>query len=66
MNLYFTGVLILIFSGFITLLFKNEFRTKVLSVLSVVASVFCLIPAVNVLVTNKLINTEFYFKNREI
>ncbi|MBE7706130.1 MAG: hypothetical protein E7Z91_02655 [Cyanobacteria bacterium SIG30] len=61
MNYYLLGILILFLSGFISLIFKNEYRTKILSFFCVVSSIFCSIPAIKVLFEKNPITTEFYF-----
>ena len=49
MNLFFIGILILFFSGILTLFFSNKYKIKITSVLTIIASIFCAIPAINVM-----------------
>ncbi len=49
MNSYFFGIITLLLSGFIAGTFSKKFKTSVLSLLTTVGSILCLIPALKVL-----------------
>ncbi len=50
MNSFFTGIITLVLSGFIAALFSKKYKVAILSFLTTVASVFCLIPAFKVFI----------------
>lgn len=58
MNNYFTGIIILVFSGIIASVFSKRYKLFILSLLAAVGSVFCIIPAVQMLVTGNNLVTE--------
>ena len=61
MNSYFIGIIILLLSGFIAASFSKKFKTIVLTILSAIGSVFCLIPACNVLLGKDILVKTFDF-----
>ena len=63
MNSYFIGVIILLLSGFIAGSFSKKFKTIVLSILTAIGSVLCLIPASNVLLGKDSLGKAFYFND---
>ena len=63
MNSYFIGVIILLLSGFIAGSFSKKFKTIVLSILTAIGSVLCLIPASSVLLGKDSLGKAFYFND---
>lgn len=61
MSSFFTGIVILLLSGFFAGIFSNKFKIAVLSLLTVIASGLCLIPVVNTLVTGENSIKTFVF-----
>lgn len=63
MNSYFIGIIILLLSGFIAGIFSKNLKTVILSVLSGIGSVFCLIPAFKVLLGKEQLISTFNFND---
>lgn len=63
MNSFFIGIVILLLSGFVAGLFANRFKVAVLSVLTAIASAFCLIPAIHTLATGEYFVKTFVFND---
>lgn len=61
MDSFFTGVAILFLSGIVSALFRDKLKIIVLSLLAAIASILCLIPAVNVLISGEIISKIFVF-----
>lgn len=61
MNNYFIGILILLLSGFAAGLFNRKFKTIVMSVLAAAGSIFCLIPAIDVLSGSRALSRTFEY-----
>ena len=60
---YFLGIIIFLLSGFVSMKFSKENKITALSALSVFGSVSCLIPAIQVLITNKTLVQTFNFNS---
>ena len=60
---YFLGIIIFLLSGFVSMKFSKENKITALSALSVLGSVSCLIPAIQVLITNKTLVQTFNFNS---
>ena len=63
MENFFIGISILFLSGFFASLFSKKFKIVVLSLLTAVASILCLIPAVKVLFGGKNLVSTFDFNS---
>lgn len=63
MENFFIGISILFLSGFFASLFSKKFKIVVLSLLTTVASILCLIPAVKVLFGGKNLVSTFDFNS---
>ena len=63
MDSYFIGIILLLLSGFVGTLFSNKLKIIVLSFLSFVGTIFCLVPAIKVLITGKNLSQTFVFNN---
>lgn len=63
MENFLVGILILFLSGFIAMLFANKYKITVLSILSFIASVLCLIPACKVLFCGENFVKTFNFNS---
>lgn len=63
MNSFFTGIIILILSGFAVSFVNRNFKILVLSLLNTIAACFCLIPAMKVLVSGKNLISSFDFNS---
>lgn len=63
MNSYFIGIITLLISGLIAGLFCRNLKTKVLTFLTGVGSLFCLIPAVKMLVSGENLVKSFDFNS---
>jgi len=63
MEIFFIGIVVLFLSGFVARLFPKNNKITVLSVLTAIASVMCLIPAVNVLANGKNLIQMFNFNS---
>ena len=63
MNSFFIGIVILLLSGFVAGLFANRFKVAVLSILTAIASAFCLVPAVHTLATGEYFVKTFVFND---
>ena len=61
MSSYFIGIIVLLLSGFIAGIFSKNFKTIVLTILSAIGSVLCLVPACNVLLGKENLVSTFYF-----
>lgn len=61
MNMFFIGILVLFFSGFAAALFQPKNAIKILSVLSIIAVLLCLIPAINVFCGGDVLSRVFIF-----
>ena len=60
---YFLGIIIFLLSGFVSMKFSKENKITALSALSLLGSVSCLIPAIQVLITNKTLVQTFNFNS---
>ncbi len=63
MNSYFIGIITLMFSGLIAGTFNKKFKTFILTLLTAVGSVLCLVPAVNVLISRDNLVSTFNFNH---
>ena len=63
MNSFFIGIVILLLSGFVAGLFANRFKVAVLSILTAIASAFCLVPAIHTLATGEYFVKTFVFND---
>ena len=63
MNSFFTGIIILILSGFAVSFVNRNFKILVLSLLNTIEACFCLIPAMKVLVSGKNLISSFDFNS---
>jgi len=61
MNIFFIGITLFFISGFISALFNEKYKIIVLSILNSIASLLCLMPAVNVLLGTQGMNKIFDF-----
>ena len=63
MNSFFTGIIILILSGIVVKIFDRNFKVLILSLLNTIASCFCLVPAMKVLLSEQVMVKSFDFNN---
>lgn len=63
MNSFFTGLIILILSGFAVKFIDRKYKILLLSFLNTIASVFCLVPAVKVLANGQSLIKSFNFND---
>lgn len=63
MNSFFTGIIILILSGFAVKIFDRKFKILILTLLNTIASCFCLIPTMKVLISGETLIESFDFNN---
>ena len=63
MNSFFTGLIILILSGFAVKFIDRKYKILLLSFLNTIASVFCLVPAVKVLASGQSLIKSFNFND---
>lgn len=63
METFLAGIIILFLSGFVAMLFANKYKVTVLSILSFIASILCLIPACKVLFCGENFLKTFNFNS---
>lgn len=63
MDIFFIGIILLLFSGFISALFNEKYKITVLSILNTAASILCLLPALNVIFRGHRLVQNFEFNN---
>ena len=61
MNIYFIGIILLFLSGFISAIFSQKNKLKVLSTLLAISTLFCLKPAVMVFLTGEKLSYALNF-----
>lgn len=57
MSSFFIGIILLLLSGCCSALFNSRYKITVLSILNLIASVFCIIPAIDALSSGQVLNT---------
>lgn len=63
MDSYFIGIIVLLLSGIIGMHFSNKLKITILSVLSFIGTIFCLYPAINVLISGQSLIKTFDFNS---
>lgn len=63
MSNYFIGIIIFLLSGFIGIMFAKKVKLTILIILNCIASIFCLIPAIKVLLNGQTITYTYIFNN---
>ncbi|MBQ7127308.1 hypothetical protein IJO12_09495 [bacterium] len=63
MNIFFSGIIILLVSGFVAGICRKDFRTIILSIFTIIGSFLCLCPACKVLATGENLVKVFNFNN---
>lgn len=63
MDNYFLGIMILLLSGFVASVFSKKNKITVLSILVAIGSIFCLIPAIQVLINGESLTQTVFLSN---
>ena len=61
MSNYFIGIMILLLSGFVGMMFPKKHKISALSILVAIGSIFTLIPALNVFLSGESLSQTFFF-----
>ena len=61
MSNYFIGIMILLLSGFVGMMFPKRHKISALSILVAIGSIFTLIPALNVFLSGESLSQTFFF-----